>query len=65
MDAAAQEKDRGGKCPFRPLTCKCPSRHEWQDNIEKELQEMIRRVDQRTAFLRKWMDNITEGMKRL
>ena len=26
---------------------------------------MIRWVDQRTAFLRKWMDNITEGMKRL
>ena len=65
MDAATQEKDRGGKFPFHPLTCKSASRHEWQDNIEKELQDMIRRVDQRTAFLRKWIDNITDGMKRL
>ena len=51
MDATAQEKDKGGKCPFHPLTCKSPSHQKWQDNIEKELQD-IRRVDQRTAFLR-------------
>ena len=36
-----------------------------RDNIEKELQDMIRRVDQRTAFLRKWIDNITEPYETL
>lgn len=36
----------------------------WEDKIEFQLKEMIRNVEERTYFLKKWLDNIEQHRKR-
>ena len=60
LSEAAAAKNRS---PGKEEEKETQTDHTWEDKKELQLKEMIRNVEERTYFSKKWLDNIEQHRK--